>query len=343
MSAPLVAAAGMTFSGSLEDYPDGIIIPVDKPWRWTSADVVRKVKFAAAKHFSYKKIKVGHAGTLDPLATGVLLVCIGKATKLAEDLQKHEKEYVATVVFGATTPSYDREKEPDRFFRVDGISAAAVEQALQGLTGTYEQVAPLFSAKSADGVRAYEIARRLFRAGQAQAAASAGHEVADSGTGLVQATSSAGHEAAASGTGLAQALDETALSLLTRNLVTVSEAELLQFGMLGKEISPRAALGRNDKEDAGRNDKDIPGAPFVISSEAEKSRASSRINVADVSGLELPAAVVRIRCSKGTYIRAFARDLGEALGSGAFLADLRRTASGAFSSSVPLPDVLAML
>ena len=316
MSAPLVAAAGMTFSGSLEDYPDGIIIPVDKPWRWTSADVVRKVKFAAAKHFSYKKIKVGHAGTLDPLATGVLLVCIGKATKLAEDLQKHEKEYVATVVFGATTPSYDREKEPDRFFRVDGISAAAVEKALQGLTGTYEQVAPLFSAKSADGVRAYEIARRLFRAGQT---------------------------AAASGTGLAQALDETALSLLTRNLVTVSEAELLQFGMLGKEISPRAALGRNDKEDAGRNDKDIPGAPFVISSEAEKSRASSRINVADVSGLELPAAVVRIRCSKGTYIRAFARDLGEALGSGAFLADLRRTASGAFSSSVPLPDVLAML
>ena len=299
MSAPLVAAAGMTFSGSLEDYPDGIIIPVDKPWRWTSADVVRKVKFAAAKHFSYKKIKVGHAGTLDPLATGVLLVCIGKATKLAEDLQKHEKEYVATVVFGATTPSYDREKEPDRFFPVDGISAASVGKALQSLTGTYEQVAPLFSAKSADGVRAYEIARRLYK-------------------------NNAG------------GLDETALSLLTHNTVTVSEAELLQFGVLGREISPRAALGRNDK--------DIPGAPFVISSEAEKSKtASSRINVADVSGLELPAAVVRIRCSKGTYIRAFARDLGEALGYGAFLADLRRTASGAFSSPVPFPDVMAML
>ena len=298
MSAPLVAAAGMTFSGSLEDYPDGIIIPVDKPWRWTSADVVRKVKFAAAKHFSYKKIKVGHAGTLDPLATGVLLVCIGKATKLAEDLQKHEKEYVATVVFGATTPSYDREKEPDRFFPVDGISAATVGKALQGLTGTYEQVAPLFSAKSADGVRAYEIARRLFRAGQAQAAASAGQ---------------------AAGPDLAQSLDETALSLLTRNTVTVSEAELLQFGVLGREIHSTSGLGMTE------------------------NAASSRINVADVSGLELPAAVVRIRCSKGTYIRAFARDLGEALGSGAFLADLRRTASGAFSAPVPFPEVLAML
>ena len=330
MSAPLVAAAGMTFSGSLEDYPDGLIIPVDKPWRWTSADVVRKVKFAAAKHFSYKKIKVGHAGTLDPLATGVLLVCIGKATKLAEDLQKHEKEYVATVVFGATTPSYDREKEPDRFFPVDGISAASVEQALQGLTGTYEQVAPLFSAKSADGVRAYEIARRLYKSG---------------GGGL----------------------DETALSLLTRNTVTVSEASLLQFGVLGQEISPRSALGRNDEALSsassapasvpcrhGRHDRPsdvscdpsvISGeVPTVISSEVEKSKtASSRINVADVSGLELPAAVVRIRCSKGTYIRAFARDLGEALGSGAFLADLRRTASGAFTSPVPFPDVLAML
>lgn len=282
MSAPLVAAAGMTFSGSLEDYPDGIIIPVDKPWRWTSADVVRKVKFAAAKHFSYKKIKVGHAGTLDPLATGVLLVCIGKATKLAEDLQKHEKEYVATVVFGATTPSYDREKEPDRFFSVDGISTASVEKALRGLTGTYEQVAPLFSAKSADGVRAYEIARRLYK-------------------------NNAG------------GLDETALSLLTRNTVTVSEAELLQFGVLGREIHSTSGLGMTE------------------------NAASSRINVADVSGLELPAAVVRIRCSKGTYIRAFARDLGEALGSGAFLADLRRTASGAFSSPVPFPDVMAML
>ena len=309
MSAPLVAATGMSFSRSLEDYPDGIIIPVDKPWRWTSADVVRKVKFAAAKHFSYKKIKVGHAGTLDPLATGVLLVCIGKATKLAEELQKHEKEYVATVVFGATTPSYDREKAPDRFFPVDGISPASVEQALKGLTGTYEQVAPLFSAKSADGVRAYEIARKLFRARGASAATP--------GAGLQHCGSEAGNAMQSPETGLAQTLDETALSLLTRNLVTVSEASLLEF-------APLSAIN-------------------VSQASGDESVASSRINVADVSGLDLPAAIIRIRCSKGTYIRAFARDLGEALGSGAFLADLRRTASGVFNAPVPFTEVLTML
>ena len=267
------------------------------------------------KAFSKKNLKVGHAGTLDPLATGVLLVCIGKATKLAEELQKHDKEYVATIVFGATTPSYDREKAPDRFFPVDGIDADVVRKALEGLTGTYEQVAPLFSAKSTDGVRAYEIARRLFKHGSGS-------------------------------------IDEAALSLLTRNKVTVSEASLLRFGSLAEipvstvEISPCASLSRNDR-----------AFPSVISTEAEKSpsagdalglqprhdsAASSRINVADVSALNLPAAVVRIRCSKGTYIRAFARDIGEALGSGAFLADLRRTVTGAFSSPLPMDDVLKL-
>lgn len=298
MAGPFVPVPGASLSRSIDDYPEGIIVPVDKPWRWTSADVVRKVKFAAIKHFSKKNLKVGHAGTLDPLATGVLLVCIGKATKLAEELQKHDKEYVATIVFGATTPSYDREKDPDRFFPVEGIDADTVRKALEGLTGTYEQVAPLFSAKSTDGVRAYEIARRLFKQGSGS-------------------------------------IDEAALSLLTRNKVTVSEASLLRFGFLAEipvstvEISPCASLSRND------------GAfPSVISTEAEKSHASSRINVADVSALNLPAAVVRIRCSKGTYIRAFARDLGEALGSGAFLADLRRTSTGAFSSPIPIEDVL---
>ena len=300
MAGPFVPVPGASLSRSIDDYPEGIIVPVDKPWRWTSADVVRKVKFAAIRHFSKKNLKVGHAGTLDPLATGVLLVCIGKATKLAEELQKHDKEYVATIVFGATTPSYDREKDPDRFFPVDGIDEDAVRKALEGLTGTYEQVAPLFSAKSTDGVRAYEIARRLFKQGSGS-------------------------------------IDEAALSLLTRNKVTVSEASLLRFGSLAEipvstvEISPCASLSRNDR-----------AFPSVISTEAEKSHASSRINVADVSGLDLPAAVVRIRCSKGTYIRAFARDLGEALGSGAFLADLRRTSTGAFSSPIPIEDVLKL-
>ena len=327
MAGPFVPVPRVSLSRSIEDYPEGIIVPVDKPWRWTSADVVRKVKFAAIKHFSKKNLKVGHAGTLDPLATGVLLVCIGKATKLAEELQKHDKEYVATIVFGATTPSYDREKTPDRFFPVDGIDADAVRKALEGLTGTYEQVAPLFSAKSTDGVRAYEIARKLFKKSssvistEAEKSSSAGDAL-----GLQLRHDNDG----------GSVIDEAALSLLTRNKVTVSEASLLRFGSLagipvstvipspsGASVSPSAgdALGLQSRHD---------------------SAASSRINVADVSALNLPAAVVRIRCSKGTYIRAFARDLGEALGSGAFLADLRRTVTGAFSSPLPMDDVLKL-
>ena len=153
-------------SRSIEDYPEGIIIPIDKPYRWTSADVIRKIKFAAIRHFGKKNLKVGHAGTLDPLATGVLLVCIGKATKLAEELQKHDKEYIAGIAFGATTPSYDLEKEIDRFFPHDHISRESVEAALPAFIGEQDQIAPLFSAKSVDGVRAYELARKLHKEGK---------------------------------------------------------------------------------------------------------------------------------------------------------------------------------
>ena len=128
-------------SRNIEDYPEGIIIPINKPYRWTSADVIRKVKYCAIRHFGKKNLKVGHAGTLDPLATGVLLVCIGKATKLAEELQSHEKEYIAGVTFGATTPSYDLEKEIDRFFPHEQITAEAVQDALPALLKTQLQAA----------------------------------------------------------------------------------------------------------------------------------------------------------------------------------------------------------
>ena len=155
------------FSGSLtnniDDYPEGIVIPIDKPYRWTSADVIRKLKFAACRHFGKKKLKVGHAGTLDPLATGVLLVCVGNATKQAEELQRHDKEYIAGVTFGATTPSYDLEKEIDRFFPYEHITAEAVADALKDFVGEQDQVAPLFSAKSVEGIRAYELARKLLK------------------------------------------------------------------------------------------------------------------------------------------------------------------------------------
>ena len=148
INAKILTPEDVELSHSIDDYPEGIIIPIDKPYRWTSADVIRKVKFAAIRHFGKKNLKVGHAGTLDPLATGVLLVCIGKATKLAEWLQSHHKEYVAGITFGATTPSYDLEKEIDRFFPHEHITAEAVAEALPPFIGEQDQVAPLFSAKS---------------------------------------------------------------------------------------------------------------------------------------------------------------------------------------------------
>ena len=152
----------MSFTRDIADYPDGIVLAVDKPWRWTSADVIRKIKYAAIRHFGKKNLKVGHAGTLDPLATGVLLVCIGNACKRAQELQDHDKEYIARIRFGATTPSYDLEKEVDRRFPFEHISADSVRAALPAFLGEQEQVAPLFSAKSVDGVRAYELARKLY-------------------------------------------------------------------------------------------------------------------------------------------------------------------------------------
>ena len=277
----------LPLSRDISDYPDGIVLAVDKPYRWTSADVIRKLKYAAIKHFGKKNLKVGHAGTLDPLATGVLLVCIGNACKRAQELQDHDKEYIAHIRFGATTPSYDLEKEVDRTFPYEHITAEAVRAALPAFLGEQEQVAPLFSAKSVDGVRAYELARKLYRSGQTSA------------------------------------IDAAALETLHRSRIVISELELLDF---------------------------FPGGTEVERSETESPRTlslspSSRINVADTSALGLPEAVIRIACSKGTYIRAFARDLGEALGSGAHLSGLIRSRSGSFglSDSLSVDQALALL
>jgi len=281
---PLIANKDLScLSNSIEDYPGGIIIPVDKPYRWTSADVIRKVKYAAKRHFAKKNLKVGHAGTLDPLATGVLLVCIGNATKLAETLQKHDKEYVAGITFGATTPSYDLEKEIDKFYPYDGVSEESIKAALPGFLGEQEQIAPLFSAKSVDGVRAYELARKQYR------------------------------EAMANGGSFDHAEAET----LARQMINISEIELLSFCPDG-----------------------IP-AP----EETEAEGASSRINVTDNSSLHLPHAEIRVACSKGTYIRALARDLGETLGTGAHLDSLCRTRNGGFSvkDALTVEQAIALL
>ena len=277
-------------SRNIEDYPEGIIIPIDKPYRWTSADVIRKVKYTAIRHFGKKNLKVGNAGTLDPLATGVLLVCIGKATKLAEELQSHDKEYVAGITFGATTPSYDLEKEIDRFFPHEHITASSVEDALPAFIGEQDQIAPLFSAKSVDGVRAYELARKLHREGKT--------------------------------------LDEAAAELIRVSRINITELECIEFiGASAASEDPRtvpAALIHPLRGGA-------MSSPAVTGTESRQiSNASSRINVTDNSELGLPRAVVRMACSKGTYVRAFARDLGEALGSGAHLDSLQRSRSGIF-------------
>lgn len=208
------------------EFPEGYVAVIDKPYEWTSADVVRKIKFQLRK-CGYPKIKIGHAGTLDPLATGILLVCIGRATKQVEALQAEEKEYVAELMLGATTPSGDMEHEVDNTYPTEHITREMVEEALKSLTGEREQLPPLYSAKKVQGVRAYEFAR-------------AGEEVE-----------------------------------LKKALINIYEMKLVEYDM--------------------------------------------------------PRIKIRVRCSKGTYIRSLAFEIGEAVNSGAYLTSLRRTRSGGYT------------
>ena len=207
------------------DFPEGYVAVIDKPYEWTSADVVRKIKFQLRK-CGYPKIKIGHAGTLDPLATGILLVCIGRATKQVEKLQAEQKEYVAELQLGATTPSGDMEHEVDQTYPTEHITREKVEEALKALCGEREQLPPLYSAKKVQGVRAYEFAR-------------AGEEVE-----------------------------------LKKALINIYDMELLEY--------------------------------------------------------DLPRIKIRVECSKGTYIRSLAFEIGEKLESGAYLSSLRRTRSGGY-------------
>lgn len=271
MMSAFTAYRGAVLTDNIEDYPEGIILPIDKPYRWTSADVIRKVKWMAIKHFHKKNLKVGHAGTLDPLATGVLLVCIGKATKLADELQKSPKQYIAGVAFGATTPSYDREKEIDATYPLDRVSQKSIEELLPRFIGEQDQIAPLFSAKSVDGMRAYEMARKLYKAGKP----------VDS-------------------------------SVLQSSRISIYDLKLLDYHLSDSSAGMETA--------------------------SPTDGASGRINVNSIEGHTLAIADILVDCSKGTYIRALARDLGEALGSGAFLSSLRRTRNG----GIRVEDALTM-
>lgn len=208
------------------DFVTGEILYVDKPLEWTSFDVVKRLRGVLLHRLHRKKFKVGHAGTLDPLATGVMIVVTGRATKLIESLQAGVKEYVATIRIGATTPSFDLETEVDAVYQTEHVTEELIREALPKFTGRIEQVPPAFSACKVDGKRAYKMARK-------------GHEVE-----------------------------------LKPKVLVIDEIELLSFD----------------------------AAEMVVT--------------------------LRIMCSKGTYIRAIARDLGEALGSGAHLIGLRRTRVG---------------
>ncbi len=208
------------------DYIAGALLPVNKPLGWTSFDVVGKIRWLLCRRLGIKKLKVGHTGTLDPLATGVVVVCTGRKTKEIDALQQHVKEYVATLQLGATTPSYDLEKPIDKTYPTAHITRSLIDEVLPRFRGEIWQVPPTFSAVKIDGKRAYEYARK-------------GEEID-----------------------------------IKPKLLVIDELEVLSF-----------------------------------------DAASMRLTL-------------RIVCSKGTYIRALARDMGEALGSGAHLTALCRMRVG---------------
>lgn len=212
-----------------DDFNEGIILLFNKPFKWSSFDVVNKARYLIRQLIDFKKIKVGHAGTLDTLATGLMIVCTGKLTKQIDNLMGMDKEYVASIAFGSATPSYDLETQADQFFDIDHIDEQKMDIAIKSFLGKQMQTPPLFSAIQINGKRAYEHARK-------------GHDVE-----------------------------------LSQREVDFKELELLSYNK--------------------------------------------------------PVAVVRIVCSKGTYIRSFANDLGLVLKSGAHLSALERTAIGPFSIS----------
>ena len=277
----------------------------DKPYEWTSFGLVAKVRYLLCKRLGVKKLKVGHAGTLDPLATGVLLVCTGKATKRIEELQAHTKEYVATLRLGATTPSFDLEKPVDAEYPTEHITREMVEETLNRFVGTIEQVPPVFSACKVNGSRAYDLARK-------------GEEVElQAHTKEYVATLRLG--ATTPSFDLEKPVDaEYPTEHITREMV---EETLNRFVGTIEQVPPvfsACKVNGSRAYDLARKGEEVElKAKTLVIDEMELLRC------------ELPEIVIRVVCSKGTYIRALARDIGVALQSGAHLTALRRTRIGA--------------
>lgn len=230
--------------------PEGGVFLVDKPLGWTSFDVVNKIRFALGRRLNEKRPKVGHAGTLDPLATGLLLICVGKHTKQIDLLQAERKIYSGHFIFGAVTASYDRETPIENQVPTDHLTQEMIEQARNQFIGPLAQYPPMFSAVKMDGKKLYEVAR----AGKT-------------------------------------------LELEARKV------EIFQY-----------EVGRLEKVSENQT-QDILLKPTVK-------------YFPEVHGIRVPFEVT---CSKGTYIRSLAFDMGQTLGCGGYLGSLRRTASGNFT------------
>ena len=261
---------------TLEQLQAGIVIPIDKPRQWTSFQAVNKIKAVvrntygqrakdgatADKNAGLKKIKIGHAGTLDPLATGLLLVCLGKATKTIPTLQDGDKVYTGTMVLGATTPCYDLERPIDQYYPYEHITQQIAEETAKQFTGTIQQVPPMFSAVKIDGQRAYEYAR----------------------------------------------LDDPTATIQPKP-VSIYSFEITAF------------------RPGTQNTQIIQNTPNIQNTPTKNLYQNPLGEVPS----HLPQLDFRIHCGKGTYIRSLARDLGLALGSGAFLSALRRENIGHYS------------
>ena len=260
---------------TVDELLSGTIIPIDKPRQWTSFQAVNKVKSAIRNTYDLKKFKIGHAGTLDPLATGLLLVCVGKATKRIDELQAGEKIYSGTIVLGATTPCYDLERAIDHYYPYEHITLDNIRNILPQFMGTIEQVPPIFSAVKIGGQRAYTYARK---------------EASDN--------ISEGREAEPTPT--------------PKN-VTIYEFDITDF-------RPGQASSKTETVDTPCTSPDAPTHHLYDHPQGTIPP-------------HLPQLDFRIRCSKGTYIRSIARDLGLALDSGAFLSALRREQIGSYTLS----------
>jgi|TARA_R110000782_G_scaffold270486_1_gene371982 tRNA pseudouridine55 synthase len=239
---------------ALQDkFLNGQLLLINKPIGWTSFDVVRKIHYQLKNQLELKKIKVGHAGTLDPLATGLLIVCTGKFTKKIDEIQAQKKEYTGIITLGATTPSFDLEKPFNAFFETNHISDEMINEAVTTFIGTQEQTAPIHSAKKIDGKRAYELAR-------------AGEEV-----------------------------------VIKKNTITIDEFEITQI----------------------KRSKLILSTDKIIANDEAKINQEKPCD----KGIHVHFRVV---CSKGTYIRSIAKDLGLKLNCGGHLSALTRTKIGKY-------------